>query len=46
MDLEGHICWRGGGGGGGAEFEFSKWEASHEGIGLFLWGNLTPQDTM
>ena len=36
----------GSGGGGGVDFEVIKWGASHEGTGPFLWGKLTPQDTM
>ena len=30
----------------GEGFEVIKWEASHKGMGLFLWGKLTPQGTM
>ena len=28
------------------DFEVIKWGASHKGMGAFLWGKMTPYDTM
>ena len=36
----------GGGVGGGLDFEVTKWRTSHKGMEPFLWGKLTPQDTI
>ena len=31
---------------GGGDFEIIKWGASQKRMGPFLWGKMTPQDTM
>ena len=44
------LCGVGGGGGGKGEGEVGFWSyemgESHKGMGPFLWGKLTPKDTM